>query len=142
MSVKNMQKEELELLSYNDIANLLLEENGKENTAVLFRQIVDLFELTNSTFENKIGDFYTSLTTDKRFILLGDGSWDLRINHKASHIVIEEDEEVEDTDEIYDDYEEEKDDDPYSDEQEEQDEEVEEYKNLVIIDEEDLNSEE
>ena len=127
MSLKNMKKEELELLSYNDIANLLLEEEGKKNTALLWEKIVKLLELPQSAFESKIGDFYTSLTTDKRFILLDDGSWDLRSNHKASNIIIE------------DDYEEEKEEDLYSDDSEEP-EEVEEYKNLVVIDGEDLNN--
>lgn len=139
MSLKNMKKEELELLSYNDIANLLLEEEGKKNTALLWEKIVKLLELPQSAFESKIGDFYTSLTTDKRFILLDDGSWDLRSNHKASNIIIEDDEDVEEPEDVYDDYEEEKEEDLYSDDSEEP-EEVEEYKNLVVIDEEDLNN--
>ena len=32
MSIKDMKKEDLELLSYKDITNLLLEEYGAENT--------------------------------------------------------------------------------------------------------------
>ena len=95
--------------------------------------------MPQSAFESKIGDFYTSLTTDKRFILLDDGSWDLRSNHKASNIIIEDDEDVEEPEDVYDDYEEEKEEDLYSDDSEEP-EEVEEYKNLVVIDEEDLNN--
>ncbi len=115
------------------------EEEGKKNTALLWEKIVKLLELPQSAFESKIGDFYTSLTTDKRFILLDDGSWDLRSNHKASNIIIEDGEDVEEPEDVYDDYEEEKEEDLYSDDSEEP-EEVEEYKNLVVIDEEDLNN--
>lgn len=38
MSIKDMKKEDLELLSYKDITNLLLEEYGAENTAELFKK--------------------------------------------------------------------------------------------------------
>ena len=67
MSIKNMTKEDLELLSNKDITNLLLEEKGKQTTPDLFKKIIKLLELPESTFDQKIGDYYTSLTTDKRF---------------------------------------------------------------------------
>ena len=91
-----MKKEDLELLSYKDITNLLLEEKGEQNTANLFKKIIKLLELPESVFDQKIGDYYTSLTTDKRFILLEDGKWDLRSRHtsdKIIKIVDEEDDE-------------------------------------------------
>ena len=96
MSLKDMKKEDLELLSYKDITNLLLEEKGEQNTANLFKKIIKLLELPESVFDQKIGDYYTSLTTDKRFILLDDGKWDLRSRHtsdKIIKIVDEEDDE-------------------------------------------------
>ena len=40
-----------------------------------------------------IGDFYTALTTDKRFILLDDAKWDLKENHVVKTVVEDEDEE-------------------------------------------------
>ena len=74
MSIKKMTKEELELLSNKDITNLILEESKKSmNTADLFKKIIKLLELPDSTFESKIADYYTALATDKRFILLSDG---------------------------------------------------------------------
>ena len=93
MSIKDMKKEEIELLSNKDITNLLLEEKGCQNTAELFTQIIELLDLPKSTFDNKIGDYFTSLTTDKRFLMLEDGTWDLRSRHNASKVikVIEED---------------------------------------------------
>lgn len=97
MKIDNMKKEDLELLSHKDITNLLLEEKGGQNTADLFRKIIELLELPSSTFDNKIGDYFTSLTTDKRFIMLNDGNWDLQSRHQAVKLsdLEEDDEELE-----------------------------------------------
>lgn len=99
MSIKDMKKEEIELLSNKDITNLLLEEKGCQNTAELFTQIIELLDLPKSTFDNKIGDYFTALTTDKRFLMLEDGTWDLRSRHNASKVIKvieEEDDDLED----------------------------------------------
>ena len=40
-----------------------------------------------------IGDYYTSLTLDKRFILLDNHEWDLRENHAVTLELDDEDEE-------------------------------------------------
>ncbi len=100
MSINDMSKEELELLSYKDITNILLEEKGAMSTKDLFKTITTLLGLPNSVFETKIGDYYTTLTTDKRFILLEDGSWDLRDRHTSDKvaIVMDDEDEIEDAD--------------------------------------------
>lgn len=98
MKIKDMKKEELELLSYYDIAALLLKENKPMNTPTLFKTICDLLELSDDEYTNKIGEFYTSMTTDKRFILLDSAEWDLRDNH-AVKITIDDDDDEEETDE-------------------------------------------
>ncbi len=141
MKLQDMKKEDLEVLSYNDIANIIITEEGTMPTLTLFTKIVDLLELPKSTIENKIGDFYTSLTTDQRFTLLEDGSWDLKINHPTSKIIIEDEEDIEEKeDEEYQDEFEEKDD-MYDDTEDiDDDDTTEEYKNLVIVDEEDINN--
>ena len=147
MSIKKMTKDELELLSNKDITNLILEESKKPiNTADLFKKIIKLLELPESTFEAKIADYYTALSTDKRFILLEDGRSDLRSRHTSDKVVkITEDEEEEmeenkddieesieeDEEDSYDD----KDDDDYNDDSNE------ELKDLVVIDEDELELE-
>ena len=73
MDINKMSKEDLELLSYKDITNILLEQKGARSTKDLFKDITTLLELPDSVFETKIADYYTTLTTDKRFILLEDG---------------------------------------------------------------------
>ncbi|MBE6157663.1 MAG: DNA-directed RNA polymerase subunit delta [Firmicutes bacterium] len=148
MSIKKMSKEELELLSNKDITNLLLEESKKPiNTADLFKKIIELLELPKKTFEDKIADYYTALATDKRFILLEDGTWDLRSRYKSDKVVKVSDEEDEEEDEeIKEEIEtsdiDEEDEDNYDDKEDEYDDDTnEELKDLVIIDEDELELE-
>ena len=146
MSLKTMKKEELELLSNKDIAYMILEENNKKmNTADLFKKIIKLLELPDSVFESKIADFYTALSTDKRFILLDNGKWDLRNNHTSDKVIkISDDEEDDEEEEIENDKQEEIEEDSFDDtENEDYDDETnEELKDLVIIDEDELELEE
>mgnify|MGYP004632760761 FL=1 len=82
--LSKMSKENLEMLSYAKIAELYLKENKKPmNTADLFKEVCKLLELSDSEYQERIGDFFESLTTSKEFILLNDGNWDLRINHSV-----------------------------------------------------------
>lgn len=82
--LSDMNKDNLELLSYTKIAELYLKENKKTmNTADLFREVCRLLELSDDEYQDKIADFFESLTTSKDFILLNDGNWDLKINHSV-----------------------------------------------------------
>lgn len=82
--LSKMTKENLELLSYTKIAEMYLKENKKTmNTADLFKEVCNLLELSNEEYQEKIGDFFESLTTSKEFILLNDGNWDLKANHSV-----------------------------------------------------------
>ena len=102
--MKEIKKEEVENLSYKDITFMILDKEKKGiNTLELFTKIVSILELPSSTIENKIGDYYTSLTTDKIFILL-DGVWDLRKRHTSDKIIVDsiEEDDIE-LDEIKDD---------------------------------------
>ena len=146
MSIENLKKEDLELLSYKDITNMLLEEKGSMNTADLFKKITSLLELPDSVYQNKIGDYYTTLTTDKRFLLLEDGNWDLRSRHTSDKVIIpndQEDEEEEEELEIKEEQEEESNeyDDSVSDE-DDFDDSDDDLKDLVVLDEEELELEE
>lgn len=146
MSLK-IPKEELELMSNKDIAALILENSKRTiNTADLYKKIMKLLDLPESSFESKIADFYTSLSTDKRFILLANGKWDLRNKHTSDKVIKvsnEEDEDEEDeeeptnqADEIEEDNYDDTDDEDYDDETNE------ELKDLVVIDEDELELEE
>ena len=144
MKIKDMTKKDLELLSYYDIAYMLLKENKPMNTPTLFKTICDLLELGEDEYTNKIGEFYTSMTTDKRFILLDSAEWDLRDNHSVKITIDdddEEDEELED-EELEDEIEEETDEEdleePIDDEELDVDTDDDELDDLSIINEEDI----
>lgn len=143
MSIKKMSKEELELLSNKDITNLLLEEKGKQTTVDLFKKIIKLLDLPESTFDNKIGDYYTSLTTDKRFILLENGKWDLRSRHTSDKLIKvdeeEDEEEIETEEEIED--ESEPDFDSIESDEDDLDDDDDDLKDLVVLDEDEMESE-
>ena len=84
MKIKEMSKEELEVLSYADLTELILKDNKKSmNIPSIFKKICELLELTEEDYTNQIGEYYTSLTTDKRFLLLDNAEWDLKDNHKV-----------------------------------------------------------
>lgn len=111
--LNKMSKDELELLSYTKIAELYLKENKKTmNTAELFKEICNLLQLSEVEYQEKIADFFQSLTTSKEFILLNDGKWDLKSNHSVkvdiNDIYEEAEEETEEDSEVREDeYEEE-----------------------------------
>lgn len=96
MDVRKMTIDELELLSFTDIAYNLIKMDKKPKTTVeLFKEICSLLNLSDKEYEEKIADFFTSLTTDKRFILLDSINWDLRENH-SSTIELESEDEYDD----------------------------------------------
>ena len=142
MDVRKMKKDDLELMSNKDITFNLLENSKKTiNTADLFNEILKLLELPSSEFDKKIGDYYTALATDKRFILLEDGTWDLRSRHTSDKVKIisEEDEDDDDEEEITkDDQQEEIEEDNYDDTDDDYDDTDEDLKDLVVIDEDEL----
>lgn len=143
MSINDMSKDELELLSYKDITNILLEENGSMSTKDLFKTITTLLELPGSVFEKKIGDYYTTLTTDKRFILLEDGSWDLRDRHTSDKVVIamDDDDEAEDVEIQDEEVEEEENSFDEATNEDDFDDSDDDLKDLVIMDEDELELE-
>lgn len=144
MSLKEKTIEELEQMSYTDIAYEVIKEKGKKfNTPNLFKEVCKLLKLSDAEFEEKIGDFFTALTTDGRFILINSSLWDLKENHKANIVVDDEEEETEDVekseededDVVSDDLE-----DDYSDEAtDDSDNDEDDFNDLTIIDEEDLD---
>ena len=102
MNIKKMTTEELELMSHTDIAyNILKHEKKTLTTIELLKEICSLLNYGDTEYENLIGDFYTSLNVDKRFILI-DGKWDLAENHAVKIIIYDEGDDDEDM-ENYDD---------------------------------------
>ena len=94
MSTKNMTIEELEAMSYDDIAALILNESKKTlKINELFKKICDLLKLSDDEFMNKLPAFFDVISTDHRFIMLEDGTWDLKTRHSTNVIIDNDDEE-------------------------------------------------
>jgi DNA-directed RNA polymerase subunit delta len=139
MKTLKLTSEEIEQMSYTDVANLVLKENGKKmKIQDLFSSVIKLMELPESYFENKIGDFFGLLSTDKRFTMLESGFWDLSENH-SKKVIIQDDDDEEDLDSIVDDADEEveeenEDEVNYDDDSVDDDDEDDDLKDLVIMD--------
>lgn len=140
MKLQDISKEELETMNYDDIAYIILkEENAKMKINVLFKKVCDALSLSEREFEDKIADFFELLTTDKRFIMLEDGSWDLKELHITEVIIDDEDEdaiipEVEEVETEDDTIEEENEDDIFYDTEADDDLPDDDLEDLMVID--------
>lgn len=147
MSIRKKKLEELELMSYTDIAYEIIKEDKKKyDTKKLFTEVCKLLELDEDTFLEQIGDFFTALTTDGRFIFIDSKAWDLKENHKVNIVVDdgdEEDIEIDETEDETVDEDNEDVEDDYSDEAvDDSKEDEDDLGDLTIVDEEDINIEE
>lgn len=143
MKLSKMKKDDIELLSYTNIAKLYLEENKTTmTTADLFKEVCKLLELSDSEYQDKIADFFQSLTTSKEFILLKDGKWDLKSNHKVK-IVMDDlyEEKDEDEEDISLDDEDLAEEDEYNSIDDEEEYAEEDLADLTILNEDELDSE-
>ena len=71
MKLKSIDKDTLETMQFDDIAYIILKEKGKKMKITdIFKIICDALGMTDKEYENQIGDFFTLLATEKRFIQL------------------------------------------------------------------------
>ena len=97
MSIRKKDLLDLELMSYTDIAYEIIKEDKKQyNTPSLFKEVCKLLQLSDEEFEAKIGDFFTALSTDKRFILIDSVNWDLKENHIVKVVVDDGEDDISD----------------------------------------------
>ena len=138
MKLKDIPQEELELMGYDDIAVLILEESGKKMKIFdLFKKVCEVLHLSDAEFENKIADFFEILSTDKKFTMLEDGYWDLRTKHNVEIVIDEEDDETlnEVTEDVDDEFEvEEDEEDIFYEADDTDDEDENDLQDLVVID--------
>ncbi len=134
MKLKDLSKEELESMSYDEIAyKIFEEENKKMKLPDLFKKICKLLDLDESEYENRIADFFQLISRDQRFTMLDKGYWDLKEKYKANIIMDnDEEEEIEESEDDLD-ITEEDDSYNYNDDNEDDDVEEDDLKDLVII---------
>ena len=111
MNLKEYTKEELDNMSYDDLAYIILQESGKKMKLMdIFKKIAKLLNMSDADIENRIADFFEVMSTNKQFVMLDKGYWDLAKKHMKNVVVEDEIEESEDIiDDIEDETEEEKD---------------------------------
>ncbi len=140
MSSKKLTLEELEAMSYDDIALIILNESKKTmKINDLFKKVCDLLKLSEDEYVNKLPAFFDVLSTDHRFIMLEDGSWDIKTRH-STKIVIDPEEDDDDIvieEEIEDDEENEQEDIFYDEEAADDDQADNDLSNFIIIEDED-----
>lgn len=124
MSIRKKDILDLELMSYSDIAYEIIKEDKKQyNTPNLFKEVCKLLNLSDEEFEEKIGDFFTALSTDQRFILIDSVNWDLKENHVVKVVVDEGEDDM--PEDISEDEEDDEDEDNNNDEDNDIDEDLE-----------------
>ncbi len=138
MKLKDISFEDLEAMSYDDIALLVLKEKNKGlKINELFKEVCKLLKLSDDEFVAKLPAFFDVISTDHRFTMLENGLWDLKTKHTTKVVIDNEDEEEEIIDEIDEDEDELEDEEEenYYDEETDDDEAEDDLKDLVIIDE-------
>ena len=95
MKLSEIPKEELELMGYDDIAAVILQESGKKmKLQDIFKKVCKALELPDSVVEDQLMDFFELMSINKKFIMLKNGYWNLQTRHKLD-IVIEDEEDEE-----------------------------------------------
>lgn len=144
MSIKNLTKEDIDTLSYEELAYLIIQDkHSKMKIIDIFKKICELKNMNEKEFEDKIADFYDLISTNKEFLVLEKGYCDLRKNHTPNVILDDEDdvdtEEIEEN--IEDDVEETEEDIYYDNSSEEDDVDTDdELSDFIVVDEDDETS--
>ena len=88
MKLSEIPKEELELMGYDDIAAVILQESGKKmKLQDIFKKVCKALNLPDSIVEDQLMDFFELMS-------IKNGYWDLQTRHKLD-IVIEDEEDEE-----------------------------------------------
>lgn len=138
MKLKQIPKEELELMGYDDIALLILQESGKKmKLRDIFAKVINVLGLPEETIDEELMEFFELMSTNKKFVMLDKGYWDLQSKHKLDLVfdMEEDDEELENEEEDNIEEETEEDDDIFYDKDDETDDVAEDdLADLVVVD--------
>lgn len=97
MKLKQIPKEELELMGYDDIALLILQESGKKmKLRDIFAKVINILGLPEERVDEELLDFFELMSINKKFVMLDKGYWDLQSRHKLD-LVFDMDEDEDET---------------------------------------------
>ena len=143
MKLKQIPKEDLELMGYDDIAILVLQESGKKmKLRDIFAKVCAALDKPRECVDEELMEFFEEMSINKKFIMLDKGYWDLQSRHKLD-LVFEDDEDEEEIVEENDDILEDEDDEEdifYDKGDETDDVEEDDLKDLVVVDDIDENN--
>lgn len=95
MKLKDISKEELEMMGYAELAEIVLNESKKKmKIADIFKKICKALGLTDAEYEDRISEFFEIVSTNKLFTILPQGYCDLKTRHNTKIIMDEDDEEI------------------------------------------------
>lgn len=137
MKLRQIPKDEIEFMSYDDVALVVLQEgNRKMKLRDIFAKVCKFKGLSDEVVDEQLVDFFELMSTNKRFIMLENGYWDLQSRHKLDENILDddEDEEIIDNDDLDEEIVEEDEDIYYDNEDEVDDIGDDDLKDLVIID--------
>ncbi len=143
MKLKELKKEEIEAMGYDEIALLILQESGKKmKLQDLFKKVCKALGIDENEFADHITDFFELLSTNKKFVMLKNGYWDLQTRHQSEITVEETDDETFGADEAIEEEEEEEPDeeDIYYEDEPDDDVEEDDLSDLVVVDEDEETS--
>lgn len=141
MEIMNLEDCDLDTLSHIDVAHYILTKEEKGMKVLdLLSNVCDILEIDKDEMDEILSDFFASLMSDKRFTLLDNGLFDLRERHIRKKY---EDDELSDDEFEFEDDETDTADSDLSEKAFHDDEdEMEDYKNLVIVSDDELENEE
>ncbi len=141
MKLKQIPKEELELMGYDDIAVLVLQESGKKmKLRDIFAKVCVALDKPAECVDEELMDFFEEMSINKKFIMLDKGYWDLQSRHKLDIVFEDEEEEEEIIEEDTDIIEDVEEDIFYDNGDETEDVEEDDLKDLVVVDDIDENN--
>ena len=143
MKLKDISKEELEMMGYAELAEIVLNESKKKmKIAEIFKKICKALGLTDAEYEDRISEFFEIVSTNKLFTILPQGYCDLKTRHNTKVIIDEDEEEIVVDEEMdSDETEEEEEEDIFYDDTEDDDVADDDLQDFVVVDEdEEVNS--
>ena len=94
MKLSEIPKDELELMGYDDIAAIILQESGKKmKLQDILKKICKVLELPDGSEESELMNLFDELSINKKFIMLKNGFWDLQSRHKLNLVIEDEEDE-------------------------------------------------
>lgn len=95
MKLKDIPREELEMMGYAELAKIVLNESKKKmKIADIFKKICKALGLTDAEYEDRISEFFEIVSTNKLFTILPQGYCDLKTRHNTKVIMDDEEEDI------------------------------------------------